>query len=645
MTEAAAEPRWDDRQRAVIDALPAERVIVTAGPGEGKSAIACARIARLINAGVTASKILLISFTRTAVAEIRNRIRAYVASERDAAEVRITTLDSHVWQLRHGFDAGAPKVFDQGTYEASIEAVIALLRKRDEQLLDFLAAFEHVLIDEAQDVVGVRAELIVELVKALDATCGVTVFADPAQAIYGFTTEDKANNAPAGQTDVMARLRGLPGCSFRSLPLGYIYRISDRKLATLFERCRESVIVEKPTLDHVERVRSVICANASQNLGSLNHEQVAQWCSTSDDDALVLFRQRADAWITSSYCASKGIQHRLRLSGAPTLVVPWLGWTLSEHVSARLTKSTWDALWTSRSSATPALYAGMDAAQAWSLLRRFAGGGGEMVSMDALRAVVGRARPPIELCTPDWGTKGPIIGTIHASKGREASRVVLVMLEAPAANDDADTPRSSRARPSDRPNDREAETLEREAETLEEGRVLYVGATRGKTALLVGEGRGAYSGALESGRAWRALGKGLYQIEVGRDADVDRVAHLTWPNAQDVQRALVSTQLPSELVSQSRFDWQWKSRLFVRGSSTAIGQLSNWFQDDRDELWKRNKGKRPGDLNNLHLVGLTTVALADEERARAQPPYQQSGFALAPVVRGFAFLKFFSKKR
>jgi hypothetical protein len=637
MTEAAAEPPWDERQRAVIDALPAERVIVTAGPGEGKSAIACARIARLIGEGVTPSKILLISFTRTAVAEIRNRIRSYVASDRDAAEVRITTLDSHAWQLRHGFDAGVPKMFDRDTYEASIEAVVDLLKKRDEQLLEFLAAFEHVLIDEAQDVVGVRAELIVELVRALDSSCGVTVFADPAQAIYGFTTADKAVKA-LGQSDVMAQLRGLPGTTFRPLPLGYIYRISDRKLATLFERCRESVVVEKPAPGHVERVRSVICANASQNLGSLNHEQVAQWCSTSDDDALVLFRQRADAWITSSYSASKGIQHRLRLSGAPTIVAPWLGWTLSEHPSVRLTKPQWEALWTARSASAPALYQGIDPTWAWNLLRRFAGAGKDVVNMDALRAVVARARPPIELCIPDWGTKGPIIGTIHASKGREASRVVLVMLEPPTTTDDEDTPEPTPSNGDDRAD-------ARDAETLEEGRVLYVGATRGKSALLVGEGRGARSGALESGRVWRSVGKGLYQIEVGRDGDVDRVAHLTWSNARDVQQSLVTAQLPSELVSQSRSDWHWKSRLFLRGTTTPIGQLSTFFQDDRDQLWKRNKGKRPGDPYNMHLVGLTTVALTDDDRARAQPPFQQSGFALAPVVRGFAFLKFFSKKR
>ena len=639
MSEATAEPRWDERQRAVIGAQPIDRVIVTAGPGEGKSAIACARIAHLINEGVTPSKILLISFTRTAVAEIRNRIRTYVRAERDAAEVRITTIDSHAWQLRNGFDVGGlPRGFNEATYEASIEAVVALLRKRDEGLIEFLQGFEHVLIDEAQDVVGIRADLIVELVSALDGTCGVTVFADPAQAIYGFTTDDDDGSRGADGADVMTRLRQLPGCAFRSLGLGYIYRVSDRNLATLFERCRESVIVEQPANDHLARVRSVITANASTNLGALNHKQVAEWCATSDSDALVLFRQRADVWVASSYCASSGAVHRLRLSGAPTIVFPWLAWTLSEHTDNRITKSKWDELWALRSALAPALYEGADATRAWSTLRRFAGAPGDAVGMDTLRAVVARPRPPVEFCVPDWGATGPIIGTIHASKGREASRVVLVMLDPPRA-DDADTgPRKKKqARGS---NGIDA------AELLEEGRVLYVGATRGKTAVLVGEGKGAYSGALESGRAWRSLRKGFYQLEVGREGDVDRIAHLTWPDSHVVQQRLASAQLPCELAGVGRSDWHWQTRLFLKGrENEAVGQLTSSFQDDQNQLWSRNKGMRPGPLSNIHLVGITSIALRDDERDRAEPPFRASGFALAPVIRGFAFLSFFPKRK
>jgi len=70
-------------------------VLVSAGPGMGKTAVACARVAQLIADGVEPANIWLVSFTRTAVREIRNRIAALVQWEDRASAVRITTLDSH----------------------------------------------------------------------------------------------------------------------------------------------------------------------------------------------------------------------------------------------------------------------------------------------------------------------------------------------------------------------------------------------------------------------------------------------------------------------------------------------------------------------------------------------------------------------
>ncbi len=63
----------DPSQRAVIREAPREaRQVVAAGPGFGKTAVACGRVAALLRAGVEPSRILLLSFTRTAVREMRS---------------------------------------------------------------------------------------------------------------------------------------------------------------------------------------------------------------------------------------------------------------------------------------------------------------------------------------------------------------------------------------------------------------------------------------------------------------------------------------------------------------------------------------------------------------------------------------------
>ena len=66
---------WDAEQMRVITADSDARLIVEAGPGTGKTAVACARLAHLISEeDIEPSKILMISFTRAAAAEIRARL-------------------------------------------------------------------------------------------------------------------------------------------------------------------------------------------------------------------------------------------------------------------------------------------------------------------------------------------------------------------------------------------------------------------------------------------------------------------------------------------------------------------------------------------------------------------------------------------
>ena len=158
---------WADEQLNVIKSDPDERIIVEAGPGTGKTAVACARVAYLIDKkDVSPSKIWLFSFTRTAVKEIRDRIQNYVADEDSAVSVKITTLDSQIWYLRQGFDEQDIKQLIK-SYEANIQRIIDLLKNDDDDLLNFLEEIEHVIIDEAQDFVGIRSELLSNLIKKI----------------------------------------------------------------------------------------------------------------------------------------------------------------------------------------------------------------------------------------------------------------------------------------------------------------------------------------------------------------------------------------------------------------------------------------------------------------------------------------------
>jgi superfamily I DNA/RNA helicase len=132
----------------------------------------------------------MVSFTRTAVAELRQRIEALAKDVGAVAAVRITTLDAEAWNLGVSFQAVRTTEKLARGFDGNIEYAIALFSSNDPALCDWIAQTRHVIIDEAQDLVGRRSELVFQILDHLSNECGVTVFADPAQASYGFAEGD-----------------------------------------------------------------------------------------------------------------------------------------------------------------------------------------------------------------------------------------------------------------------------------------------------------------------------------------------------------------------------------------------------------------------------------------------------------------------
>src|SRR5262249_5175922 len=125
MPEAA--PDGPDLAQEKVIQLPCDaRVLVDAGPGTGKTHVACKRIASLIRNGAEANRIWVISFTRTAVTEFRNRIATALGDLVEAASVRIATLDSHAWSLQSGFSQNAVLT---GSYEDNILSTLERIRE------------------------------------------------------------------------------------------------------------------------------------------------------------------------------------------------------------------------------------------------------------------------------------------------------------------------------------------------------------------------------------------------------------------------------------------------------------------------------------------------------------------------------------
>lgn len=635
---AEAAPDWDLEQLEVILDRPSTWQLVTAGPGSGKSAVACQRVAYLIDEGVPPSRILLVSFTRTAVAELRQRIVAYAVAGERARGVRISTIDSQAWSLRTGFDdEPLPQSLTAGGYDISIARTVELFRQRNADLIDFMGRLEHLIIDEAQDVMNGRADLVVEMLRCISETCGVTVLADPAQAIYGFTSDNEGEGSTSGGA-LLSRLATESPRPFVPRTLTKIHRVRQQELIDVFLRTRKEIELAQGAPGHVARVRKTIRDTCGNDVGVTSYENVAEFLSrVGDSSTLVLFRRRADVLFASSYCSGTGIQHRLRMSELPSVVRPWIGWLFYDAAQSLVNREAFSHLWEARASITSAPFEGENRDEAWQVLHRLAAGPrAGTIDLVHLRSLVARTRPPVDLCHPDLGGTGPILGTIHASKGREADTVVLVMPPPGERQEDAHDGSDS-------------------ASVFEEGRVYYVGATRARKMLVAAGNAGTRVAYLDSKRVFRFCGQQRAQVEFGREGDVDRVAHLAWSGGVETQRVLAScagSEQPVEGRAIAEQDYAVRLILKQKGADgvtrhTEIGQMSPEFPRD---LWKVAARMSPEHMlkpstmiPHLHLVAVATIGLKDDELSSARSPFSQSGIGLAPIVKGFPMIQFFHR--
>src|SRR5688572_10145176 len=119
----------DEIKLDVVQAPADYKLLVGAGPGKGKTEVACARIEWLLRNGVSPERTLVFSFTRAAITELHSRTRRYAESEESVVGVRITTLDAEAWRICFGFrkDTGWESVF--GDFDANIGSVLTLLTK------------------------------------------------------------------------------------------------------------------------------------------------------------------------------------------------------------------------------------------------------------------------------------------------------------------------------------------------------------------------------------------------------------------------------------------------------------------------------------------------------------------------------------
>lgn len=168
----------DDDQRKVVEADASRRTRVIAGPGTGKTWSLVSKVAWLLDVeGINPESLLVLSFTRATVENIGTKVR-----ERTGRHFRARTFDSYCTKLLKGSLGMSGHALIRKSHSERIEDVTLAI----EEDRSIVAGLRHVIVDEFQDLVGVRADLVLQLVRSLPEGCGVTLLGDPCQAIYDY---------------------------------------------------------------------------------------------------------------------------------------------------------------------------------------------------------------------------------------------------------------------------------------------------------------------------------------------------------------------------------------------------------------------------------------------------------------------------
>lgn len=212
-----------DEAQKNVSRLPVEsKTVVHAGPGSGKSLTLIERLKFLISeAGVSVGEILVISFSVAAKEELDSRIKQ--SSDNETLRlINPRTLDSLSTEIIRETTGTC-----SGDFISRIRQVTKIIQSSTINNIPSIDNIKHILIDEAQDIVGSRAELLLTILRRKSPTAGFTIFADFAQSIYDFQLnlngDDEVADEEAGMTS-QQMIKALDSIGVNSIKLDNYYR-------------------------------------------------------------------------------------------------------------------------------------------------------------------------------------------------------------------------------------------------------------------------------------------------------------------------------------------------------------------------------------------------------------------------------------
>lgn len=415
-------PELDESQRRVAETAADARLIVTAGAGQGKTEVVAARLRHLVDEeGLTdADDVLVLSFSRAAVAAVQGRVKA----DRSVSRTTVRTFDSFASRL---LLEGGEEVVGL-SFDRRVRAATELLRAQDSDVptVDLL---RHVIVDEVQDLVGDRAELVLALLMRLDDGTGFTVLGDPLQGIYDFQLDD--SDSALSSEALLDRLRVELGVGDVGLEHHYRAQTSQAQaVVSLGDRMRSA----RSGRSRFNKVRHHV--DSLPAVGTL--DDLALVLPRWQGRTVVLCETNGQAMLVSRKLFESGIAHRLRRPAEQVSVPSWVAAVLGGSPSRCVDRQAFDDLVARSGVGVPE--------DAWRLLKATERRRHVPRELDLVELSGYIAAGAVPVYLVDTGEAAVVVSTIHRGKGLEFENVVVIERSDFAEDEPGDAELDERAR-------------------------------------------------------------------------------------------------------------------------------------------------------------------------------------------------------
>lgn len=396
------EPQLDDSQLAAVEITAGTRQIVIAGPGAGKTEVVSALIEHLVDDEDIdpVDGMLVISFSNAAVHAVDARLRARVGTR----PVSVQTMDSLAAGLLRELSTEDYETLD---FDRRIALATRVLRDEGWRRIDDL---EHLVVDEVQDIVGVRADFLLAIIEQLPAETGFSLLGDPAQGIYDFQIRADRNGrkplSTMSSAELVDAVESLPATETRHLTGQYRATTRDTRAAAAL---RSAVLPggDPSLLDDFHA--AVVPAGTVEDVVDL----AARWTGRT----AFLTATNGQALLVAGVLRNRTVVEVRRGTGQ-RVIAGWVARLLGDLPTDTIARNELDKRVAEQ---CPEL----DSALLWRALRGVERGRGTEIDLLRLAQRLRGSRP----LTPelvDQPATPVVVSTVHRAKGLEFENVVLV---------------------------------------------------------------------------------------------------------------------------------------------------------------------------------------------------------------------------